>query len=43
MDRPKENPRLRADRIRQTILPWVFPVGGTITLLAAFVAALLSR
>jgi hypothetical protein len=35
--------RRKADRIRLTILEWVFPIGGTVTLLAAFVAALLAR
>ncbi len=35
--------RRKVDRIRLTILEWVFPIGGTVALLAAFVAALLAR
>jgi hypothetical protein len=35
--------RRRADRIRQTILHWVFPIGGTITLLIAFLVAVFAR
>jgi len=35
--------RKKADRIRLTILEWMFPIGGTFTLLAAFIAALFAR
>lgn len=35
--------RRRWDRLRQTILEWMFPIGGTIVLLAAFVVALFAR
>ncbi len=37
------NRRRRADRIREIILNWAFPIAGTIGLLAAFVAALFAR
>lgn len=35
--------RRRAERIREAILNWAFPIAGTVGLLAAFVAALFSR
>ncbi len=35
--------RRRNDRLRQAILQWVFPIGGTAALLAAFIAALFAR
>jgi hypothetical protein len=38
-----ESPRRRGDRIRQTILEWLFPLSGTLILLIAFVLALFAR
>jgi hypothetical protein len=38
-----ESPRRRGDRIRQTILAWLFPLSGTLILLIAFVLALFAR
>jgi hypothetical protein len=37
------NDRRRADRLRQRILEWMFPIGGTVVLLIAFLVALLAR
>ncbi len=38
-----EGPRRRAARIRETILHWMFPIGGTVVLLIAFLVALFAR
>jgi hypothetical protein len=33
----------RWSRLRQTILEWMFPIGGTIVLLIAFAVAVFAR
>ncbi len=38
-----EGPNRRAARIRETILHWMFPIGGTVVLLIAFLVALFAR
>jgi hypothetical protein len=35
--------RPRWERLRQRILEWMFPLGGTLVLLIAFLAALFAR
>ncbi|MDB5460115.1 MAG: hypothetical protein JWO72_1856 [Caulobacteraceae bacterium] len=37
---PPQSPRRRNDRLRQTILNWLFPFGGTVVLLIAFIVAI---
>jgi hypothetical protein len=37
------NPRRRNDRLRETILTWMFPIGGTVALLIAFLVALFAH
>lgn len=37
------NRRRQGDRIRQTILAWLFPLSGTLVLLIAFIVALFAR
>ncbi len=41
-DRPK-TPHGRAARFREAILHWMFPIGGTVVLLIAFLVALFAR
>jgi hypothetical protein len=36
---PWRSPR-RRDRLRQTILAWLFPLGGTVVLLIALIVAI---
>jgi len=38
-----ESPRRRGDRVRQTILEWLFPIGGTVVLLIAVLVAIFWR
>ena len=38
-----ESPRRRGDRVRQTILEWMFPIGGTVVLLIAVLVAIFRR
>jgi hypothetical protein len=37
------SPRRRGDRIRQTLLAWLFPLSGTLVLLIAFLMALFAK
>ena len=37
------SPRRRNDKLREIILTWMFPIGGTVVLLIAFLVALFAH